>query len=113
MLAASQRRTTRTRRTWGAISFCFGKTRVTWWGWHISAVTNPLFNRAWSLAVYSANGEQVITLSSSSFQQALKVTFDVRTMWYQWYWTADIQIWNPNEQLTDFLLSQGSTRSEE
>jgi hypothetical protein len=59
--------------------------------------------------VYSANGEQVITLSSSSFQQALKVTFDVRTMWYQWYWTADIQIWNPNEQLTDFLLSQGNT----
>jgi len=82
----------------------------------MSANTNPLFGRNWELTVKgpintASNTQDVIVLSSSTFTQALRVTFDIRTVWFQWYWTADIQIWNPNEQVANFLLSQGNTSS--
>ncbi len=77
------------------------------------ANNNPLFGRRWNLAIAGpVNAEtqtqQVWSVSSDQFTDALRVRFDVRTVWYQWYWTADIEIWNPDEKLATWLLSQGN-----
>lgn len=75
--------------------------------------TNPYFGRRWQLDVRkpgaSSGTTDILTLSSDTFQNSLRMTFDVQTVWYQWYWEARIQIWNPNEQVANFLLTQGNT----
>src|SRR6266702_3966531 len=80
-----------------------------------STLGNALFGRRWSLTITaapSASGQStVLNLSSDNMGESLRVVFDVRTVWFQWFWTAEIQIWNPNEQVTNFLLTQGNTAS--
>ena len=69
---------------------------------------NSLFGRRWQLDITGQSKKY--TLSSDQEKgDPLRVRFRVHTKWYEWYWTADIEIWNPNEQLSSFFLSQGST----
>lgn len=74
--------------------------------------SNPLFGRKYNLTVKSApdsSGNQTVyTVTDSAFEpEALRITFDVRTAWWTAYWAADICIYNPNEQLANFLITQG------
>lgn len=80
----------------------------------MSATSLPLFGRKWQLTVQgpansSSQNQNKLVISSSDLPQPLKVTFDVRTKWYQWYWQADIRIYNLSEDSSQWLLSQGGT----
>ena len=83
--------------------------------------TNPYFGKRWELTITgpatSENQTQTAYTMSSDLskgpgQDAMRVRFDVQTIWGQtWYWVADIEIWNPDEQFTNFLLTNGNTAS--
>jgi hypothetical protein len=73
--------------------------------------TNPLFGRRYQLQVKAPpqNGNQtVITITDSAWEpEALRITFDIQQVWWHIFWVATICIYNPNEQLANFLLTQG------
>lgn len=73
----------------------------------------PLFGRKWSLTVkgpLQPNGSQnVLILGADNTSENLRVRFDIQTRFMRSAWLANIEIWNPNESVANFLLSQGST----
>jgi hypothetical protein len=69
----------------------------------------PLFGRKWQLDVTSPSGGQVLSIKSTDLDQPLRMTFEVHTQWYQWFWWADIRIYNLNSQTSNWVLSQGNT----
>jgi hypothetical protein len=80
----------------------------------VSTSANPLFGRKWKLTVAgpansTSQTQQKLVISSDDFPQPLKVTFDIQTLWYSWYWQAEIRIYNLSEDSTQWLLSQGGT----
>jgi hypothetical protein len=82
----------------------------------MSAASTPLFGKKWKLTVDGpANSvtqtQQKLVISSDDQPQPLRVTFDVKTIWYVWYWEADIRIYNLSEDSTQWLLSQAGTSS--
>jgi hypothetical protein len=72
---------------------------------------NPLFQRYYRLDIKMPNGGDVITVTDSAWEpEALRITFDVVTAAYPLHslpWTAQICIYNPNEQFSNQLLTQG------
>jgi hypothetical protein len=80
------------------------------------SVPQSLFLRKWQLVIKSApsSGQQtVITLPDpkTGNAESLRVTFDVYTRFWKDIWYAHICIYNPNEQLSNFLLGQGQNSS--
>ena len=74
--------------------------------------TNPLFGRKWNLTLLGpANSatqtQPAMVISSDTFINPLRITFDIRTVWFQWYWVAEIRIYNMAEDATQWILSNG------
>ena len=69
----------------------------------------PLYGRAYSLRVWlptnQSNGQRtVLTLADSSFEpEALRVTFDVQTIFYKRAWYAEICVYNLDQKTTNLL----------
>lgn len=68
------------------------------------AAQSQFFMRKWSLQVEGLQDNNVLLISSDDLNQPLRVTFDVQTVWYQWYWQATIKIYNLNQDATQWLL---------
>ena len=72
----------------------------------------PLYGRKYQLTLKlpdSQGNQTVLDISDSSFEPgALRITFDVTTVAWQTYWSADIVIYNLDEPTgTQILSSQG------
>jgi hypothetical protein len=79
----------------------------------MSATSNPLFGRKFQLQIKSASGT-VITIpdpASGPNDPSLRVTFDVQTRAWKDLWSAQIVIYNLNEQVSNFILGQGQNSS--
>jgi hypothetical protein len=78
----------------------------------LSASTTPLFGRKYQLQIaFPASGgnQTVLTLSDSAWEpEALRITFDVTTSWGMKFWSAEICVYNLNEQTANQILSQGA-----
>lgn len=71
----------------------------------------PLYGRKYKIEVTlpdadGSGSSTVLTVADSDFEpSSLRVTFDIFTMYWRWYWTADIEIYNLDQSTTDAILN--------
>jgi len=70
----------------------------------------PLYGRAFELSVTlppdASGNQEVITLASDSFDVSPRVTFDIVTPAFQTYWSADICVYNLDQNVVE-KITQG------
>jgi len=74
----------------------------------------PFYGRRYDLEVLmppNSEGEQeVIRVASDEFEpEALRVTFDVQTVWYEWIWYADIVVYNADRAFVEKMITTATT----
>jgi hypothetical protein len=75
---------------------------------------NPLYGRMWDLQVTLPNGGTVFHISNSTnSNSALRVKFDVRTVFYQVAWWAEIDVYNLDATTTQSLIASAGTPPEQ
>lgn len=74
-------------------------------------MSDNLFLRKWQLQIIGpadSGGQTLITLPDpNNNAESLRVTFDIETHAWQGWWFANICIYNMNEQVTEFIVTQG------